>query len=304
MSVDSQRDWTVLEALRWCTQYLAQHDDPNPRLSAQWLLSHVTGLSRVEVYAYYDRLLRADERAQLRDELTRRSTGEPLQYIMGDAPFRDLVLTVTPDVLIPRPETEGLVQLVIDYLAASSTEASENMISHQAPRSVLDLGTGSGAIALALAQECPHVQIVATDSSPEALAVAVDNAQRLGLDEHVEFICSDCYDALDTRRFDIIVSNPPYIPTDAMDSLETQVGDFEPRLALDGGSDGLDLFRRILDGSGVHLVKNGALFVELDERNVTQAHDLAVQLNSYSALRIVKDLNGRDRYVIACGLRD
>ncbi|MCL2819072.1 MAG: peptide chain release factor N(5)-glutamine methyltransferase, partial [Actinomycetia bacterium] len=332
--------WKVLEALKWCTDYLEAHDDPNPRLSAQWLLSGVTGLSRVEVYAYHDRLLDSTERAQLREWLKRRADGEPLQYILGEASFRDLVLTVTPAVLIPRPETEGLVQLVINYLkgkglgsnfsdtaeeierdplaqqassfvSGAETTGSveridvgkENSLSSRLPM-VLDIGTGSGAIVLSLAQECPDLNLTATDISPEALEVARQNAQRLGLDERIDFIESDWYAALDDRTFDLIVSNPPYIPTSAMATLEKQVREYEPPGSLDGGEDGLDIYRRILEGSVEHLAENGALFVELDEGNTTQACDLAVQLERYSQVVIEPDLNGRDRYVIVGSSRD
>ncbi|MCL2491500.1 MAG: peptide chain release factor N(5)-glutamine methyltransferase [Coriobacteriia bacterium] len=343
MDATTQRDWTVLEALDWCTHYLEEHKDQNPRLSAQWLLSHVTDMSRVEVYAYHDRVLTQSERAQLREELRRRGNGEPLQYILGEAPFRDLMLKVTPEVLIPRPETEGLVDLVLARMGkmggsvasgetvgsvsvvpsemfgldplpqygtigtdptVSGTDPTDTPTVSPDPLSILDIGTGSGAIALALAAECPATHVTATDISPGALALARENAERLGLSERVEFVESDCYDSLSDRRFDLIVSNPPYIPSAALPALEVQVRDFEPVEALDGGADGLDFFRRILSGSADHLRDNGALFVELDERNVTQACDLAVEWNIHSTVVTHKDLNGRDRYVEASGLRD
>jgi len=366
------REWTVLEALTWCTRYLEEHDDPNPRLSAQWLLSYATGLSRVEVYAYHDRPLSLDERAQLREMLERRGTGEPLQYIEGVAPFRNLELHVTPDVLIPRPETETLVELVLEYMrcssylpeeslregsgrgfalyrclksnpsarcrvclppsrralpehrdcvgyatARSSAGEAEDCLSTARTRAVgcappdpadpltiLDIGTGSGAIALSLAQECPHAQVTATDISPGALAVARANAERLGLQDRVAFIESDCCKALADQRFDIIVSNPPYVASSELPSLEKQVRDFEPMTALDGGEDGLDVFRCILADATDRSKEKGALFVELAEYNVTQAAELAVQLSRYEKVVVRPDLNGRDRFVVATGSRD
>jgi len=286
----SQRDWTVLEALDWCTRYLEEHDDPNPRLSAQWLLSEVTGLTRTEVYAYFDRLLTSDERTQLREQLKRRGEGEPLQHITGEAPFRHLSIGVCPDVLIPRPETEGLVELVLEHLGEQSAMVD-----------ILDIGTGSGCIALALASERPDVRVTATDLSPAALAVARANATKLDLQRRIEFIEGDTYAGLDGRTFDVIVSNPPYVPSAMMRLVEEQVLAHEPRLALDGGLDGLDLFRRILDGSMAHLRENGALFVELDECNVTQAADLAVEWKRYAQVAVARDLNGRNRYLTATG---
>ena len=293
-----QREWTILEALQWCTRYLQEHSDPNPRLSAQWLLAHVTGLSRVEVYAYHDRLLSERQRISLREKLARRAVGEPLQYLIGEAAFRGLTLQVTPSVLIPRPETEGLAQLVIEHLGVRDKEERSSLST------VLDLGTGSGALALALACECPHARLIASDISSTALGVARQNAEHLGLDQKITFIQSDCFAAFAKDTFDVIVSNPPYIPSKELDSLEVQVRDFEPIDALDGGADGLDVFRQILAGTIDHLAENGALFVELDERNVTQGACLAVQLKRYSDVAVRPDLSGRDRYLVATGFRD
>jgi len=298
MSGQPQRDWTIIEALDWCTRYLEEHDDPNPRLSAQWLLSEVTDLSRTEVYAYFDRLLTNAERTQLREKLQRRGAGEPLQQVLGEAPFRHLSIGVCPDVLIPRPETEGLVELVLEHLSSQGPDRNGAIGSLA---SILDIGTGSGCIALALASEYPEVAVTATDLSPEALSVARENAEKLGLLDRIEFIESDGFDALAGRTFDVIVSNPPYVPSAMMRLVEDQVLAHEPRLALDGGLDGLDLFRRILDGTIDHLHENGALFVELDECNAPQAADLAVQLNRYAQVVVKADLSGRDRYVVATG---
>jgi release factor glutamine methyltransferase len=289
-----QSEWTVLEALKWCTSYLAEHDDPNPRLSAQWLLSDATALSRTEVYAYHDRPLTAEERTRLRASLKRKGEGEPLQHILGEAPFRHLSLMVTPDVLIPRPETEGLVDLVLEDVARRGGQSAHTL-------EILDVGTGSGCIALALADECPDVRITAIDISAEALAIAARNAARLNLDDRIEFIESDCFAQVGDRLFDVIVSNPPYVPSAYLSLVEPQVLKHEPRLALDGGIDGLDLFRRMLGEAIEHMYEDGALFVELDESNATQAAELAVQLNRYASVVVARDLNERDRYVAAVG---
>jgi release factor glutamine methyltransferase len=148
------------------------------------------------------------------------------------------------------------------------------------------------------------VRVVASDISPRALDVARENAKRLGLEERVRFVLGDCFDGLDSQKFDIIVSNPPYVPSATLSALEVQVRDFEPMGALDGGADGLDVFRTILAGAVDRLTENGALFVELDKRNVTQGAHLAVQLERYSNVAVLKDLNGCDRYLTATGFRD
>ncbi|MCL2024773.1 MAG: peptide chain release factor N(5)-glutamine methyltransferase [Coriobacteriia bacterium] len=287
----SPHNWTVLEALQWCTAYLEEHGDENPRLSAQWLLSHATGLSRIEVYAHHDRPLTVEERATLREMLPRRATGEPLQHILGEAAFRALTLHVTPDVLIPRPETEHLVDLVREHVMQEHRDALVR---------ILDIGTGSGAVAVALVHELPGAQVTAVDISEAALNIARTNADNLGLTDRVTFVQSDCYVALaPDARFDVIVANPPYIPTAQLATLPREVREHEPIAALDGGTDGLDIFRAILDGAYARLTDKGALFVELDERNVTQAAQLAVKLEVYPNVAVHNDLTGRPRYVIA-----
>lgn len=290
------RIWTVSEALNWTREYLATKGDTNPRLSAEWLLSYATGLSRIELYAYFDRPLTEDERNQLRPAVARRAQGEPLQYVAGEMAFRHIVVKVRPGVLIPRPETETLVDLVLSALADAPVH----------PR-VLDLCTGSGCIAASIAHECETSTVVATDVSDVACEVALENIERLGLSDRVLVVEGDLYGALDATGddsfFDLIVSNPPYIPSAAVDVLEHEVIGHEPRLALDGGTDGLDVFRRILLGAKDHLRIGGALMLELDERNATQAAEIAVECNQYQSVVVVPDLLGRSRFLTCLGLK-
>lgn len=213
--------WTIRKTLDWCRSYLERHDDKNPRLSAEWLLSSATGLSRVELYAYFDRPLSMEERDILRDSLRRRGRGEPLQYISGEAAFRHVVVKTARGVLIPRPETEILVQCALDHFSG------EDEIS------ALEIGTGTGCVALSLAKEA-GMKVVATDISPEAIDCATRNAEALGLSESVDFVECDCCDGVE-GSFDLLVSNPPYIPSSVMDELDAEVTAFEPHLALDGG---------------------------------------------------------------------
>lgn len=284
----TEKVWTVRAALDWTRGYLAVKGDENPRLSAEWLISAATGLSRIELYAYHDRPLTPEERVTLREGVKRRAAGEPLQYVTGEVAFRHIVVKVRPGVLIPRPETEGLVG-----------EALAEIESLPHPR-VADICTGSGCIALAIANEHPGAAVWATDISPAAVEVATQNAERLGLAERVSVSAGDLLGGLPGElkgSLDAIVSNPPYIPSTDVPTLPAEVAGFEPHLALDGGPDGLDIFRRLLaEGSG-WLKPGGVLVVELDERRVADAAGEALQW--YENVRVVPDLAGRDRVVVA-----
>jgi len=288
----AETTWTVSAALDWTRSYLAEKGDENPRLSAEWLLSAATGLSRVELYAYHDRPLSDGERAALREGVKRRAAGEPLQYVTGEVAFRHVVVKVRPGVLIPRPETEVLVDAVLS--------AVHDAVAARGEAVVIDLCTGSGCIALAIAQECPGARLFATDLSPVAVEVAADNAERLGLAEAVAVFEGDLFAPLPADlkgRADVVVSNPPYVPTADVPGLPAEVAGFEPHLALDGGPDGLDVCRRILADAREWLAPGGVLGVELDERMVRQAGDEALEW--YQEVRVVSDLTGRDRIVTA-----
>lgn len=280
--------WSVLAALDWTREFLARKGDEHPRLSAEWLLSAATGLSRVELYANHDRPLSPEEREALRESVRRRGEGEPLQYVTGEVAFRHLVLKVRPGVLIPRPETEVLVD-----------EALKVARVRESPL-VVDVCTGSGCVALAVAQEHPGATVLATDISPAAVLLARENAGRLGLDQRVEVLECDLLGGLDDRyrgSVDIVVSNPPYVPSGQVHSLPAEVAGFEPHLALDGGVDGLDVFRRLLRESREWLRPGGTLAVELDENRVRTASQEALEW--YEEVRVVQDLAGRDRVLTA-----
>jgi len=288
----AEQIWTVRTALDWTRTYLAEKGDESPRLSAEWLLSAATGLSRVELYAYHDRPLTETERAALREGVKRRAAGEPLQYVTGEVAFRHVVVKVRPGVLIPRPETEVLVDAVLP--------AVRDAIAARGEAVVIDACTGSGCIALAIAQECPGARVYATDLSPVSVEVAAENAERLGLADAVTVLEGDLLSPLPAElmgRADVIVSNPPYVPSADVPGLPAEVAGFEPHLALDGGPDGLDVYRRILADAREWLVPGGILGVELDERMVRQAGDEALEW--YQEVRVVSDLTGRDRIVTA-----
>lgn len=279
-------------ALDWTTSFLAEKSDEHPRRSAEWLLSAATGLSRVELYAFHDRPLSDAERTTLRESVRRRAAGEPLQYVTGEVAFRHCVLKVRPGVLIPRPETEVLVESVLAEVRRALSERGEAL--------VVDLCTGSGCIALSIASECPGAAVFATDISPVAAEMAAENAARLGLADVVTALTGDLFSALPEAArgtLAVVISNPPYIPSADVPTLPAEVAGFEPHIALDGGPDGLDTYRRILAGARDWLAPGGLLAVELDERMVRKAAEEAVEW--YEDVTVVSDLAGRDRIVSA-----
>lgn len=282
------RVWTIRDALEWTAGYLGRSGDDAPRRSAEWLLSAATSLSRIELYANYDRPLSDAERDLLRDGVRRRAAGEPLQYVTGEVAFRHLVVKVRPGVLIPRPETEVLVGEVLAELEGVSCPL------------VADPCTGTGVIALSIAQERPDARVWATDISRDAVESARENAGRLRLSERVSVVEGDLLDSLPGElegRLHAVVANPPYIPSADVPDLPVEVAGFEPHLALDGGPDGLDVFRRLLVEARTRLVPGGILAVELDERRVQAAAEEALEW--YQDLRVVRDLAGRDRVLVA-----
>lgn len=289
MTSQSGKDWTVKEALEWTQGYLERKGDANPLLSARGLLSHATGLTHLELYTLFDRPLSLGERDILRDAVARRGKGEPLQYITGHAPFRYLDVKVRPGVLIPRPETEVLVDEVLHVLDGV-----------EAPH-VADIGCGSGCIACAVATEVPTSEVWAVDISPDACALARENAEANGVEARVHVLqgdlCAPISRSLD-GAFHVIASNPPYIPDSVMAQLPAEVKDFEPELALAGGADGLDVFRRLLTEAQSKLMPSGALIVELHEECLEDAKRLAEQAG-YAPVRIVADLAGKPRVLIA-----
>lgn len=278
----SQQVWTIGDTLAWCREYLAHHDDENPKLSAEWLLAAATELTRIELYMHFDRPLTMEERDVLRETLKRRGAGEPLQYISGEAAFRHIVVKTSRGVLIPRPETEVLVDVVLDGLAGADAPC------------VLEVGCGTGCIACSLAKEA-GAQVLATDISPEAVACAQANVEMLGLEELVEIVERDCVAGI-VGSFDCLVSNPPYIPTAELAELPHEIAGFEPRLALDGGSDGLAFFDRLIT-EALPLVKDGGLFAcELHETCLEEASRRLREAGCVD-VKVTKDLVGRDRIV-------
>lgn len=363
-------EWTIKAALDWTTGYLERKGDENPRLAAEWLLSAACDMPRIQLYVNFSQVLEQPQRDVLRDYVRRRGTGEPLQYITGEAPFRHITVKVAPGVLIPRPETEVLVSEALALLPpapkriafdstidawegdllkaaqeataganepknAPSDAADERLeqrfdapigarVDDKEPESpssepeedgtlqplpaagkmplmVVDLCTGSGCIAVSLAAERPDVRLLATDISPQAVQLAQENATRCGVADRVKVVQCHLAQGVPARalgRLDLVVSNPPYVPSAVCDQLPHEVRNFEPSLALDGGSDGLDLFREIAPWALAALKPGGGFACELYEGHLENAAAIA-RAAGFADVRIVDDLTGRPRVLTA-----
>ena len=250
--------WTVLKILQWTADYFTGKEIDSARLDAELLLAATLGLDRVGLYVNFEKPLDAAELAAFRERVQRRAQREPVQYILGETEFWSLAFNVGPEVLVPRADTEVLVE--------------EALVRTEGSARVLDVGTGSGAIAIALAHEKPEILVTALDCSEPALGVARNNAQRNGVADRVTCLLGDLA-SLPAGPFEVIVSNPPYIPSGDWQKLMPEVRDYEPRLALDGGDDGLEAYRQLVVQAGQVLVPGGWLLVEV---GIGQAADVSV----------------------------
>lgn len=381
--------WTIRRCLDWTRDYLKDRGDERPRLSAEWLLSGVTGLSRTEIYVNFDKPMSSEELAAMHTAVVRRAKGEPLQYIIGETSFRTIDVMCEPGVLIPRPETELLVEEVLAYLdrevigaapaaargrvelpwnaeveaalqaeiaaakkqdeapvverelrdddfdtledgegaietadgaegdadVLGATPVEEGEFSEGAPAQdgesgqircarVLEVGCGTGCISLSIASErSGRAQCVAIDIEPRAVDLSIRNRDALGIspadvDVRLGNLVSPLNRETEWGTFDVLVSNPPYIPSAVMESLPHEVADFEPALALDGGTDGLDIFRRLVNAAPHMLRPGGLLACELYEGHLDAAADLCRSAGMHD-VHIVEDFTGRPRIVLA-----
>ena len=298
MSIET---WIVLKIIQWTTEYLKGKGIENPRLDSEVLLSHLLKLDRVGLYLNYDRLLSKEELSSFREMVKRRGGREPLQYITGHQEFWSLDFKVTPDVLIPRPETEILVEEAIKVVSGQGSGASES----RSPI-ILDLCTGSGCIAVSLAKEFENAVVYAVDISDAALKVARENSERHGVKDRVTFLSGDLYKAFENRPpitdhrpllFDLVVSNPPYVKSEDIPNIQPEVRDYEPRMAVDGGPEGLDFYKRIVSGAPAHLLSGGWLMVEVGEGQAATVSEMMKNTGSFESISTAKDLAGIDRVV-------
>jgi release factor glutamine methyltransferase len=286
--------WTVRRILEWTTQYFTRKNIDAPRLSAELLLAHVMGVPRIKLYTDYERPMTEQQLGAMRSLVQRAAEEEPIAYLTGRAHFFSLEFEVNRDVLIPRPDTETLVENVL--------QLARNQPGFEAPR-VLDLCTGSGCVAAAVAQHLKAANVLAVDLSPAAVEVARRNMQRLGLDARVVVEQGDLFEPLtrmvDRQPFHLILANPPYIPTGQVETLDRSVREYEPTQALDGGLDGLVIHRRILTEAPARLVPGGRVYLEIAFDQGELALRVAADHDAFDDVRILKDYGGRDRVLTA-----
>ena len=284
--------WTVLRTMLWSADYLKTKGVQSPRLDAEYLLAHVLGVGRLEMYLQHERPLTSRELDDFRPLLKRRANREPLQYVLGRQAFRTLDLEVGPGVLIPRPETEQLVEEVLAWCRAAT--AGDGRLTG------LDIGTGSGAIALSLLSEGPFQGFVGPDVSAAALAVAARNRDALGMGDRLDLRAGALFGPLaSTERFDVVVSNPPYVSELDRRGLAPEIVDWEPAEALFGGSDGLAVIRSLVGGVGAHLRPGGLLALEVGLGQAKAVAALLEENRGFRDVKICRDLAGKERIVVA-----
>ena len=247
---------TVLEAIQKSADFLGKKSVESPRLQTELLLAHLLKLPRMKLYLNFDRVLTPAETGALRELVKRRGQREPLQHITGSTSFCGYEIAVSRHALVPRPETELLAELGWQFLSTLNSQ----------PSTALDFGTGTGCIAIALAAKCPNAKTTALDISTDALALAKQNAGQNKVQERIEFVRGDGFAALSAgTQFDLIISNPPYIPSAEIETLQPEVRDFDPRGALDGGADGLDFYRMLAVRSQAFLKPDGKIMLEFGD---------------------------------------
>lgn len=284
----TEAPWTIGRLLDWTAGHLSKKGSEFPRLDAEVLLAHALGCRRIELYTRYEEPAGDEVRERFRDLVRRRVEGCPVAYLVARKEFFALELEVSPAVLIPRPDTE---HVVMECLRLAKLMAR--------PR-VLDVGTGSGNIAIAVARQHPGAELTAVDVSPEALAVAARNAARHGVVDRIRFLEGDLFAPLAAdAMFDFILSNPPYIAREEIAQLHPGVRDFEPHVALDGGTDGYAILERLVDQAGDHLTRGGYLIVEIGAPQENRARQCIRAQSGYELAETVHDYSGNPRVLVA-----
>jgi len=282
----AKEQWTVQKIIRWTAEYFRNKGLDNPRLEAEVLLAHLLGIDRMGLYLNYDRPLKEEERVVYREMIQRRMAGEPTAYIVGSKEFWSLRFAVSPECLIPRPETEHLVE-----------EAVRIGKDIEPPLRILEIGQGCGAVAIALATELDQAEIVATDISPGACSLARENAERHGVQGRLRVVLGDLF-PVGEKPFGLICSNPPYIRTAEVLHLAPEVRDHEPLTALDGGEDGLCFFRLIAQGASAFLAAGGWLLLEMGQGQAPQVATI-LQEQGFTQIDLIPDHAGIKRVIKA-----
>ena len=279
--------WTVKKLIDWTTDHFKRNGIENPHLEAEILLAHAMGTERIKLYINFENVVAQKERDIFKGHIQRRIKREPTAYITGYQPFLSLNFNVTSGVLIPRPETEMLVQEAIGIAKVIGRKVR-----------LLDIGTGSGAIAVSLAKFINDIEIVATDSSDKALEIAGVNAKKHGVTDKIIFVKADLFPS-DSTKFDIIVSNPPYIRSSDIKTLQPEVRDHEPVQALDGGTDGLGIYRRMINDLLAHMNSGSFLLLEIGMGQAREISEMVRKAFPKCDIQFKKDLSGIERILIA-----
>jgi len=284
--------WTIQKLLNWTTEYLTNKNVDSPRLSVELLISHVVGLKRIELYTQFNKQVPQQQLDVLHDLVKRAGLHEPVAYLTGKTEFYSLELDITVDCMIPRPETELLVQRAIEF-----------MRTRDGIQYICDLCTGSGCIAVAIAKNFPDARLTATDISAAALEVAARNIEKHYLKEKIRLLCGDLFEPiiqqLDVSQFDLIVCNPPYVSTSEYEKLDKNVKDYEPESALLAGADGMDVYHRIIEKVDEFLKPGASLMLEIGYSQGPAVKELLEQKGTFEQINIEKDLHDNDRIIIA-----
>ena len=282
--------WTTRRLLAWTSAHFKSKKLDRPRLSAEMLIAHVLGVERLKLYMDQDRPASHQERLLLRTLVKRASRYEPIDYLVGEAPFFSLMLKVDPTVLIPRPSTETLVEYVLQQVRCTP--------GLKAPR-ILDVGTGSGAIAIAIAKHLPKARIMATDVSYEAIRVARTNARRHMVLDRIWFVQTNLLESWTDPHFDFLISNPPYISDVEWLQVATNIKDFEPHAALRGGLDGLRFIRPLIEQAGRYLDRPGQLVIEIASSQKDRVLELVTNATDFANAYILDDHEALPRVLVA-----
>ena len=280
--------WTIGRLLSWTTDFLRDKDAESPRLDAEVLLAHACSCPRIELYTRFEEEPAEEIRTAFRDLVKRRAAGTPVAYLVGYREFFSLTFRVSPEVLIPRPETEQIVVRAID------------LCKEMEIRSVADVGTGSGVLAICCARHIEDFQVTAIDVSPSALEIAKENAAANDVADRITFLEGELLTTIPVdQKFDLIVSNPPYVSTQEMAELNAEVRDHEPHLALDGGEQGTEVIQRLLPQAAEHLNPGGWLLIEVSPMNSSRVEQLIQSVEDLQLKETIPDLENRPRVVQA-----
>ncbi len=284
-------DWTILKIISWSESYFRSNSIDNPRLTAEILLSFSLDIKRIELYLQHDRPLNQDELELYKKFVKRRINREPVAYITGKKGFFNCEFLTPPDVLIPRPDTEALVENVLELLQSKDDNIS--------PKKILELGSGSGAIIISLADLFPQHLYFANDLSSRAIETVKLNAEQIIENKKINLFLTSWFASIKKQpMFDIIISNPPYIPTLEIETLEKEITDYEPKMALDGGKDGLQCLNEIISNAAFYLLEGGSLFLEIGHDQKENVDNMVKACPFFEQTSFAKDLAGHYRVAI------